>query len=126
MWISSRFKSSIRRGSKVLLIIAHPDDEAMFFSPLLIALNANICNLSLLCLSTGDFDGIGSTRRIELLKSADYYHIGRNQVHQIDHENLQDGKESNWSPELIRTILVDFLSATDFDVVRNRSLLTHL
>ena len=121
MWKSSQLTSSIRRGSKVLLIIAHPDDEALFFSPLLIALNANLCELSLLCLSTGGFDGLGSTRRIELLKSADCYCIDRNHVYQIDHENLQDGKESNWSPELIRNILVDFLTSTEFDVVKTRS-----
>ena len=121
MWASSQIKSSIRRGSKVLLVIAHPDDEALFFSPLLIALNASLCELSLLCLSTGGFDGLGSTRRIELLKSADCYCIDRNHVYQIDHENLQDGKESDWNPELIKNILVEFLTSTEFDAVKIRS-----
>lgn len=43
----------IARGSRVALVTAHPDDEAMFFSPTLLALAAQGCTLFLLCLSTG-------------------------------------------------------------------------
>lgn len=118
MWSSTRCKKSVRKGSRALLVIAHPDDEAMFFAPLLLALKSNLCTTSILCLSTGDYDGLGSTRRVELLKSADCYNIDRNRVHVIDHENLRDGKDSNWPPELIRDIILDFLSAEDFETVR--------
>lgn len=119
MWSSTRCKKSIRRGSRTLLIIAHPDDEAMFFAPLLLALKSNLCATSILCLSTGDYDGLGSTRRVELLKCADCYYIDRNRVHVIDHQKLQDGKESNWPPELIRDIVMDFLSTGEFETVRS-------
>jgi N-acetylglucosaminylphosphatidylinositol deacetylase len=84
----SRKSFSLRKSAKVLLVIAHPDDEAMFFSPLLIDTNA-ASNISLLCLSTGDFDGLGSCRRVELLKSADCYNIDRERVHIIDHPSLK-------------------------------------
>ena len=43
----------IDKCRNILLIIAHPDDEAMFFSPLLEGLKKN-SRVSLLCLSTGN------------------------------------------------------------------------
>ena len=36
-----------------LLLIAHPDDESMFFAPTIIRLQELGVNLSLLCLSNG-------------------------------------------------------------------------
>ena len=108
---------TIRKGSNVLLVIAHPDDEAMFFSPLLINLRQNLCKVSLLCLSTGNFDGLGSKRSEEILYSADHYDISREKVKVIDHERLQDGACNNWSPELIKSILLESFSNEDFDFV---------
>jgi len=59
------------RNKRICLLIAHPDDEAMFFSPTLLALtHPSLGNhLKILCLSTGDADGLGETRRRELVKS---------------------------------------------------------
>mgnify|MGYP002379823797 CR=1 FL=1 len=39
----------------VLLVIAHPDDEAMFFAPTLLALAHEQREVHVLCLSTGNF-----------------------------------------------------------------------
>lgn len=80
-------------GSRVLLLTAHPDDEAMFFAPTILALNANKPrsqiqsdapgqtvlsspdrtnpHLFSLCLSTGNADGLGSIRTKELTQSLD-------------------------------------------------------
>ena len=43
------------RGKRICLLIAHPDDEAMFFSPTLLALTAPDFgnHIKILCLSTG-------------------------------------------------------------------------
>src|SRR3954454_11581226 len=72
---------------KILFITAHPDDEALFFAPPLIALTrSNITTEPLLpshdkanhspdvyslCLSTGNADGLGHVRVTELKKSLD-------------------------------------------------------
>lgn len=40
-------------GSRTLLVIAHPDDEAMFFAPTLLGLARLRHRLSLLCFSAG-------------------------------------------------------------------------
>ena len=43
------------RNKRICLLIAHPDDEAMFFSPTLLALTAPELgnHLKILCLSSG-------------------------------------------------------------------------
>lgn len=52
-YISQSFPSLT--GKRILLLIAHPDDEAMFFAPTIQALTApHLGNqLKILCLSTG-------------------------------------------------------------------------
>lgn len=53
----------------ILYVIAHPDDEAMFFVPSILHLGKTN-NLHLLCMSTGNADGLGRTREKELQASA--------------------------------------------------------
>lgn len=40
---------------RVLLVTAHPDDEAMFFGPTILGLLAAGADLYLLCLSSGNY-----------------------------------------------------------------------
>jgi N-acetylglucosaminylphosphatidylinositol deacetylase len=57
------------------LVIAHPDDEAMFFTPTIMNLLAAMkesssrARLRLLCLSSGNHDGLGEVRKRELKES---------------------------------------------------------
>ncbi|KAJ5558754.1 hypothetical protein N7535_009366 [Penicillium sp. DV-2018c] len=71
---SSPFTRSFPRlqNKRICLLIAHPDDEAMFFAPTVLALTKPELgnHLKILCLSTGDADGLGATRKRELQKSA--------------------------------------------------------
>ncbi|KAI9158969.1 N-acetylglucosaminyl-phosphatidylinositol de-N-acetylase [Paramyrothecium foliicola] len=59
------------RNKRICLLIAHPDDEAMFFAPTVLALTRPDTgnHVKILCLSTGDADGLGETRKKELVKS---------------------------------------------------------
>ncbi|KAM4062624.1 glcNAc-PI de-N-acetylase domain-containing protein [Hirsutella rhossiliensis] len=59
------------RNKRICLLIAHPDDEAMFFAPTLLALTRPETgnHVKILCLSTGNADGLGETRKKELIKS---------------------------------------------------------
>mgnify|MGYP001167223218 FL=1 len=57
--------------TSVNLVIAHPDDEIMFFSPLLNVLANMETNMKIrvVCLSNGDNDGLGYIRELELQES---------------------------------------------------------
>lgn len=59
------------RKKRICLLIAHPDDEAMFFSPTLLALTQPSLgnHVKILCLSSGDSEGLGATRKKEIAKS---------------------------------------------------------
>ena len=60
------------RGRRICLLIAHPDDEAMFFAPSVLALTRPSLgnHLKILCLSTGNAAGLGDVRARELSRSA--------------------------------------------------------
>jgi len=74
--ISSHTKTKIDSKKSpsphILLLIAHPDDESMFFAPTLLALKGKI---RVLCLSTGNYDGLGHIRKKELLKACRTFDI---------------------------------------------------
>ncbi|KAJ9151738.1 N-acetylglucosaminyl-phosphatidylinositol de-N-acetylase [Pleurostoma richardsiae] len=59
------------RNKRICLLIAHPDDEAMFFAPTVLALTRPETgnHVKILCLSSGNADGLGETRKKELVKS---------------------------------------------------------
>ena len=64
--------------ARVLLLTAHPDDECMFFAPTVLALLAQAPPPAVysLCLSVGNADGLGETRREELGRSLDVLGVG--------------------------------------------------
>eukprot|EP00971_Amphidinium_carterae_P299566 5951846-Amphidinium_carterae.1 len=48
-----------QRKKRVALVVAHPDDEAVFFWPMLREFCGADIPVSVLCLSTGNADGLG-------------------------------------------------------------------
>lgn len=100
-------------NKRILLLIAHPDDEAMFFSPALTRLAApELGNtVIILCLSSGDADGLGEVRRKELVESALMLGVReREHVVVLDDEKLQDGMDEAWDAKYIATILTKFFA----------------
>ncbi|KAK6385023.1 N-acetylglucosaminyl-phosphatidylinositol de-N-acetylase [Exophiala oligosperma] len=96
------------RNKRIILLIAHPDDESMFFNPTLQALtHPSLQNhLKILCMSTGNADGIGETRRLELEKAAVQLGLRRREdVYVLDDERFKDGMDQVWQPEDIVRVL---------------------
>ena len=57
----------IAKARRVLLVMAHPDDETMFFGPTILNLSRQEeTKVFLLCLSTGDYRNKGLIRKREL------------------------------------------------------------
>lgn len=108
---SSPFTRSFPRlaNKRICLLIAHPDDEAMFFAPTVLALTKPELgnHLKILCLSTGDADGLGEVRKKELQKSA--LHLGLRDESDVfimdDLSRFPDGMDKNWSEEDVSGLL---------------------
>ncbi|CAL8079842.1 unnamed protein product [Calicophoron daubneyi] len=100
--IHSMPKRANKIPSPVLLVVAHPDDEAMFFAPILLNLKAANIPVDLLCLSNGNYDGVGLTRSKELDKSAK--HFGVRHLKMINLTELPDDPKCNWPLDLIAQI----------------------
>lgn len=78
---------------QALLVIAHPDDESMFFGPCMRSLCEEF-SWHVLCLSTGNADGLGSQREQELHHACELLQI---RVHRtVNDPLLQDGMHVRW------------------------------
>ena len=80
------------------LVIAHPDDETLFFLPTLLHLvsQPSLPTPHLLCLSTGDSAGLGRLRTEELLRATALLSLPPSHVLVVDDERLQDGLHTAW------------------------------
>ncbi|KAF5329980.1 hypothetical protein D9611_010465 [Ephemerocybe angulata] len=111
-------------SSRVLLLTAHPDDEAMFFAPTILALkdatlppvqiqtdapeqvvfsskqqeDVSTSQLYSLCLSNGNADGLGAIRTQELSRSLGILGIQPDKHWILDHPDLQDNMTLQWDP----------------------------
>ncbi|KAI1306558.1 putative deacetylase LmbE-like domain-containing protein [Xylaria venustula] len=96
------------RNKRICLLIAHPDDEAMFFAPTVLALTRPESgnHVKILCLSTGNADGLGDTRRRELVKSALLLGLSReDDVLVMDSPDFPDSMTTTWDAERISQLL---------------------
>ncbi|PNS19347.1 hypothetical protein CAC42_2524 [Sphaceloma murrayae] len=95
--LASRFPTL--HSKRIVLLIAHPDDEAMFFSPSVLSLTSpDLGNhLKILCLSTGNAEGLGTIRRHELVKSALLLGVrSADDVLVLDDERFPDSMTRMW------------------------------
>ncbi|XP_020517248.1 probable N-acetylglucosaminyl-phosphatidylinositol de-N-acetylase isoform X3 [Amborella trichopoda] len=107
----------ITKKMNILLVIAHPDDESMFFIPTIIKLTSAGHNLHILCISTGDADGKGSVRSEELYCACTVLKVPIQNVKIINHASLQDGFNRTWRHTLLATIIGEEAKSWDVDVV---------
>lgn len=108
-----------RRGP-ILFVIAHPDDEAMFFVPSILALARSNRPIHLLCLSTGDYEGpsTGKVRTKELYASASgVLGIKKADVKIIDDEELRDGPLNRWNEDRIAGIVKAYVDEQGVETV---------
>lgn len=105
--VQQQLSSSNNHNRSVLFVFAHPDDEAMFFTPTLYGLQkvkdsrANGSNVSyhFLCLTSGNFDGLARVREKELEESAKFYGAASCTV--VDDEKCLDGPKAAWNLEFV-------------------------
>ncbi|KAI0326163.1 LmbE-like protein [Cubamyces sp. BRFM 1775] len=100
--------------ANVLLLTAHPDDECMFFAPTILALLDKSSaqqrpKVHSLCLSVGNANGLGNTRRHELVQSLEVLGIEEGRRWVIDRPDLQDNFTAQWEPEVISDVLKPYV-----------------
>ncbi|PYI08987.1 N-acetylglucosaminyl-phosphatidylinositol deacetylase [Aspergillus sclerotiicarbonarius CBS 121057] len=108
---SSPFAGAFPRlySKRICLLIAHPDDEAMFFAPTVLALTKPEYgnHLKILCLSSGDADGLGHIRKKELVKSGMQLGLrNESDVYIIDDPSrFPDSMSVHWSESDVSAVL---------------------
>jgi N-acetylglucosaminylphosphatidylinositol deacetylase len=97
------------RNKRICLLIAHPDDEAMFFAPTVLALTRPETgnHVKILCLSTGNADGLGETRKKELKKSGMALGLrDEDDVFVVDRpQDFPDSMTTTWDDKKIANLL---------------------
>lgn len=92
-------KEDFNKIKTTLIITAHPDDEVMFYSPMIKYLNELNCKIKILCLSTGNYDGIGKIREEEFRTVSKELRMEDNVI--IDHKDLQDHYSQKWNEKAV-------------------------
>ena len=100
-------------GKRICLLIAHPDDEAMFFAPTLLSLNRRDLGnqILILCLSSGDADGMGNIRKGELTKSALQLGVtSAEHVIVVEDSRFEDSMTAAWDAKEIAKVLTHYFA----------------
>jgi N-acetylglucosaminylphosphatidylinositol deacetylase len=78
---SSTHAENARTKTNVLLLVAHPDDESMFFGPTLLSLSKlGGYSIRVICLSTGNADGFGARRKLEMVAACSVLKVNNNSL----------------------------------------------
>uniref|UniRef100_A0A673VFC8 N-acetylglucosaminylphosphatidylinositol deacetylase n=1 Tax=Suricata suricatta TaxID=37032 RepID=A0A673VFC8_SURSU len=104
-------------GSRTLLVIAHPDDEAMFFAPTVLGLARLRHRLSLLCFSAGNYYNQGEIRKKELLQSCDVLGIPPSSIMIIDNRDFPDDPAVQWDAERVASALLRHIEVNSINLV---------
>lgn len=99
---------------KFLLVTAHPDDEVMFFFPFISSF-VKTNEVGLLCLSTGDGDGLGRIRSIELEKASKHLGLARHTI--IDDPLLRDGMKTQWNSARIQELVLEEVAKHNYTTI---------
>jgi N-acetylglucosaminylphosphatidylinositol deacetylase len=96
--------------SNALVVVAHPDDESMFFVPLILFLIKHQVSVHVLCLSTGNYDGLGKIRQKEMVSACRSLGVPEGQCTVLDDEaHFADGPKRRWDPEEVYKAVEDHI-----------------
>ncbi|XP_059666184.1 uncharacterized protein LOC132311998 isoform X2 [Cornus florida] len=88
-----------------------------FFTPTINYLISRGHNIHILCISTGNADGMGNIRKEELYQASAILKVPLQQVKILDHPDLQDGFGKVWDCNLLAKIIEKEISTHVIDVI---------
>ncbi|PLW34024.1 hypothetical protein PCANC_18846 [Puccinia coronata f. sp. avenae] len=96
------FPNSLKEANSTLFVVAHPDDECLFFAPSIVATVTRAkSHGALLVMSTGNHYGQGSLRRKELLQSCKELGIREARCDVLDISQIRDDPKTWWPVDRI-------------------------
>ncbi|TPX78681.1 hypothetical protein CcCBS67573_g00067 [Chytriomyces confervae] len=108
--------SLAQTGTRVLLLVAHPDDECMFFGPTALQLSAN-ADVHAVSVSNGNFDGLGSVREKEFVESCKVLGLRPGRVSVWDHESMPDGMNVWWKEDDIASAVGKYVLENQIEII---------
>ena len=111
----SRWPSSYL-NKRILFVTAHPDDESMFFGPT-IRYFRTASQVFLLCLSTGNYEGLGEARAQELMLSVRKLGIRSDNVKISDRTDLPDSPTVKWNSATVAKEVASFVKLCEPDII---------
>lgn len=103
-------------GKRVLFVIAHPDDECMFFGPTILNLIKN-SEVYLLCLSIGNHYKKGHLRKEELYNSCRTLGIPQSNIMVMNNSKMPDDPDVIWNVKKTARILQDHIESFSIEEV---------
>ncbi|XP_064460650.1 N-acetylglucosaminyl-phosphatidylinositol de-N-acetylase-like [Ornithodoros turicata] len=110
-------RKQVKNAKKALIVIAHPDDESMFFGPVILGLQQEGCELYLLCLSIGDYYKRGAERKAELHRSCRVLGIKADNITIVQHSDMPDDPKATWSSALVGNIVQKYAECLSVDII---------
>ncbi|XP_004928872.1 N-acetylglucosaminyl-phosphatidylinositol de-N-acetylase [Bombyx mori] len=104
-------------AKRVLIVIAHPDDECMFFGPTIFRLCEQGTDVHILCLSNGNFEGKGQVRRKELWSACQELGVPVENICLINDTRLQDSPKVQWPVPVIAKLIHHQLESLAVDTL---------
>lgn len=102
----------------LLLVVAHPDDECLFFSPTLRVLHTQYqFKLNLIVFSRGNHAGLGDRRARELHGSCRMLNIPQERCISLDLPQMQDNPQVWWSEQELMPIIDEYVKKWSIDLL---------
>ncbi|XP_063368968.1 N-acetylglucosaminyl-phosphatidylinositol de-N-acetylase [Cydia amplana] len=105
------------RAKRVLIVVAHPDDECMFFGPTIFRLCEQDADVYLLCLSNGNSEGKGNIRSKELWQACSELGVPDRNICLVTDTRLPDNPKAQWPVAVIAKLIHHQLEALDIDTL---------
>ncbi|XP_067113877.1 N-acetylglucosaminyl-phosphatidylinositol de-N-acetylase isoform X2 [Osmerus mordax] len=102
---------------RALIVTAHPDDECMFFAPIILRLVEMKIPVQLLCLSKGNFYNQGSYRQEELYESCGVLGLPASNICILDHKELPDSPKVEWNTSLTSSLILKHITEHSINMV---------
>ena len=115
--LQSFIPMKMRKTKTFLVVVAHPDDECLFFSPTILGLISHQKKGHLLVLSTGNSNGLGPIRENEVKQSCQRLNIDISRCLSLNLTDLQDNPYRWWPKRNISEIVQNYIEQFDIDLL---------